>query len=61
MHSSLLGAIKSKVSEKAWKTWFISFDVLKIEGNKVIFCVANPFIREWLERRYGKTSAKVVK
>jgi len=61
MHSSLLGAIKSKVSEKAWKTWFISFDVLKIEGNKVIFCVANPFIREWLERRYGKTIARVVK
>ncbi|HCZ06024.1 MAG TPA: chromosomal replication initiator protein DnaA [Thermotogae bacterium] len=61
MKSRLLKAMKNAVSSKTWNTWFSSFDVLKIEGNTVIFQVTNPFIKDWLERKYSKTISRVVK
>jgi len=61
MRSRILRVIKDSVSSKAWNTWFSSFDVSKIEGKTVVFQVTNPFIKDWLERKYGKVILKAVK
>ncbi|RKX43419.1 MAG: chromosomal replication initiator protein DnaA, partial [Thermotogae bacterium] len=61
MRSRILRIIKDSVSLKTWNTWFSSFGVSKIEGKIVVFQVTNPFIKDWLERKYGKVILKAVK
>lgn len=47
-------ALREKISKQQWEHWFADFGVLKIEGNHVVFEVANLFIKGYIEKKFDK-------
>jgi len=54
--------LESKIPRKAWELWFntLKFDSVDHENRKVKLIVGNLFIKEWLEKKYGKVIQKSV-
>jgi chromosomal replication initiator protein len=61
MEKEILNALKERISRQNWESWFLDFDVKKIENNHVIFEVGNIFIKDRLEQKFGKTISKVLR
>ena len=61
MKEALILALKERISRQNWESWFLDFDVKKIENNHVIFEVGNIFIKDRLEQKFNKIISKVVK
>ncbi|MDK2886192.1 MAG: chromosomal replication initiator protein [Thermosipho sp. (in: thermotogales)] len=61
MKKEILNALKERISRQNWESWFLDFDVKKIENNHVIFEVGNIFIKDRLEQKFGKTISRVLR
>ncbi|MGC9322728.1 MAG: DnaA ATPase domain-containing protein, partial [Kosmotogaceae bacterium] len=53
MSNSIISTLKKKVSKKTWDNWFSTFELKEVEEEKVVFSVANLFIKDWLQTKYG--------
>ncbi len=53
MSNSIISTLKKKVSKKTWDNWFSTFELKEVEDEKVVFSVANLFIKDWLQTKYG--------
>ena len=51
--NSIISTLKKKVSKKTWDNWFSTFELKEVEDEKVVFSVANLFIKDWLQTKYG--------
>ena len=61
MKKEILNALKERISRQNWESWFLDFDIKKIENNHVVFEVGNIFIKDRLEQKFGKTISKVLR
>lgn len=61
MKDNILSALKEKISRQNWESWFLDFNVKKIEDKHVVFEVGNIFIKDRLEQKFSKIISKVVK
>jgi len=54
--------LESKIPRKVWELWFstLKLDSIDHEAKEVKLIVSNLFIKEWLERKYGKIIQKSV-
>ncbi len=53
MSNSIISTLKKKVSKKTWDNWFSTFELKAVEDERVVFSVANLFIKDWLQTKYG--------
>ncbi len=53
MSSQIINALKKKVAKKTWDNWFSTFELKSVENDRVVFSVANLFIKDWLQTKYG--------
>jgi len=60
--SELIKILESKIPRKVWELWFstLKFDSVDHEAKKIKLIVGNLFIKEWLEKKYGKVIQKSV-
>ena len=53
MSSQIINVLKKKVAKKTWDNWFSTFELKSVEDDRVVFSVANLFIKDWLQTKYG--------
>jgi chromosomal replication initiator protein len=51
--SQIINVLKKKVAKKTWDNWFSTFELKSVEDDRVVFSVANLFIKDWLQTKYG--------
>jgi chromosomal replication initiator protein len=56
-----LAQIQLEISEANFKTWFKGTSVSTVSKNKVIICVPNAFVKEWVQNKYHKIILKALK
>ena len=50
--NSLLGRLKTEVSEQVFNAWFMPITPVSISGDKLTLGVPNKFFKEWVRERY---------
>ena len=53
MSNSIISTLKKKVSKKNGTTGSPHFELKAVEDERVVFSVANLFIKDWLQTKYG--------
>ncbi len=59
--NGILEALKRRVSDRIWKKWFSTFEVIHVTEDEIVFSVRNLFIKDWLEEKYKKQINSAIK
>src|SRR5512135_2511850 len=51
--SRIMKAIRNRVPEGNFSTWFAPIKPVSVHGHRVLVQVPNPLFKEWIEKHYG--------
>jgi len=57
---AVLAQIQLSISQPNFATWFKNTELISHKEGKVVVCVPNSFVKEWLENKYNKTIFKIL-